>query len=226
MSPAAARPKFVPSSIRHQKDSIMPPIVRRFWSQPRRILTDLLAVDDSAHAVAAGAAVGIFLGLTPTVGIQMILVALIALCARGWLYFNRTAALLMVYITNPLTIVPIYWFNYRVGAAVVGGDADRSELASAVTFDGLANWWDSMQALAITVGWPLLVGSLIVATIGATATYPAVRWMVRKLRAPAVETESIAIETPVDDAKPESTIEQSAIEQSTIEQAPSRQDVA
>ena len=71
----------------------MPPIVRRFWTQPRRIARELLALDDSPHAIAAGAAVGIWLGLTPTVGIQMVLVALLALICRGWLYFNRTAAL-------------------------------------------------------------------------------------------------------------------------------------
>ena len=181
----------------------MPPIVRRFWSQPRRILTDLLAVDDSAHAVAFGAAVGMFLGLTPTVGIQMLLVALVAVFARGWLYFNRTAALLMVYVTNPLTLVPIYWFNYRVGASIVGGSATRDDLAAAVTYDGLADWWASIQTLVVSIGWPLLVGSLVVATIGSAITYPAVRWMVRRLRGTDERIE-IHVAKPADDAASDS----------------------
>ena len=164
----------------------MPPVLRRFWTQPRRIFRELLALDDTAHAIAAVAALGIWIGLTPTVGAQMVIVALIALCARGWLYFNRTAALLMVYITNPFTIVPIYWFNYRVGLAMLGqtrGQADQSELAATLQYDSLAGWWDSVQTLAVTVGWPLLAGSLVVATIGAAATYPLVAWAIRKLRA-------------------------------------------
>ena len=171
----------------------MPPIVRRFWTQPRRIASELLALDDSPHAIAAGAAVGIWLGLTPTVGIQMVLVALLAWMCRGWLYFNRTAALLMVYITNPLTIVPIYWFNYQVGATLIGGSATKDELARSLKYDDLPSWWDSVEHLISAIGWPLLVGSLIVATIGAAFTYPLMRWSVRKLRSDAPGDQTIAV---------------------------------
>lgn len=160
----------------------MPPIVRRFWTQPRRIASELLALDDSPHAIAAGAAVGIWLGLTPTVGIQMVLVALLAMVCRGWLYFNRTAALLMVYITNPLTVVPIYWFNYRIGASLIGGSSSRDELADALSYDSFSEWWDSVSTLAMQIGPPLLVGSLVVATLGAVLMYPITWIVVKKLR--------------------------------------------
>ena len=174
----------------------MPQVLRRFWSQPRQILRDLLAVDDSAHAIAAGATVGIFIGLTPTVGIQMILVAILAVFARGWLYFNRTAALLMVYVTNPLTLVPIYWFNYTVGADLIGGDAEKSELSQALHYDSLASWWESVQTLAVTIGAPLLVGSLVVATVASVLMYPAVRFLVRRFRDAAPATDEAAASPP------------------------------
>ena len=161
----------------------MPPLLRRFWTQPRRIWTELLALDDTAHAIAAGAAVGIWLGLTPTVGVQMILVALLAFFCRGWLYFNRTAALLMVYVTNPLTVVPIYWFNYRVGMALVGGTGSREQLSAALQYDSLSQWWESVRTLAVSVGPPLLLGSLIVATASAAVMYPLTFALVRRLRA-------------------------------------------
>ena len=153
------------------------------WLHPRLILRELLALDDSPHAIALGAAIGMWLGLTPTVGVQMVLVIALAACTGRLLYFNRTAALLAVYVTNPLTIVPIYWFNYRVGQAILGGaEGDRGELEDALHYEGLSQWWATVVRLAREFGWPLLVGSLVVAGVVAAVTYPAVRALVRSFR--------------------------------------------
>ena len=154
------------------------------WLHPKAIWHDLLALDDRPHAIAAGAAVGMWLGLTPTVGAQMVLVVALAWATCRLVYFNRTAALLAVYVTNPLTIVPVYWFNYRVGTAILGGEsAGRDEMAAALDYEGLSGWWDTVTDLAQRYGVPLLVGSLIVATVATALTYPLVLWTVRRLRA-------------------------------------------
>ena len=178
----------------------MPPLVRRFWTQPRRIVRELLAVDDSPHAVAAGATVGMFIGLTPTVGLQMVLVALLSLAAKGKLYFNRAAALLLVYITNPLTLVPIYWFNYQVGARLVGGQASRDQLAAALRYDDFGTWWRTVQTLSVSIGRPLLVGSLLVATIASALTYPLVRRAVKSLHEASEEATEEASDGATDGA--------------------------
>ena len=47
-----------------------------WWSDPRKLLRHILLLDDSAHSIALGTAVGMTIGLTPTVGVQMILVML------------------------------------------------------------------------------------------------------------------------------------------------------
>ena len=62
--------------------------------------------------VAGGVAMGIIIAMTPTVGIQMILVVIIHTIIR----VNRLAGIIMVYISNPLTLIPIYWLDYVVGS--------------------------------------------------------------------------------------------------------------
>lgn len=156
------------------------------WLHPKHILRDLLALDDRPHAIALGTTIGMFLGLTPTVGVQMILVMVLAFCTSRVLYFNRTAAILAVYVTNPLTLIPIYWFNYCVGTAVLQAPShSRGDLAAVLRYEGVSEWLATVQTLLHQFGWPLLVGSLIVATIVSAVTYPTVLWAVRRVRVAA-----------------------------------------
>ena len=86
---------------------------------PRSLLRKILLLDDTAHSIALGTAIGMFIGMTPTVGIQMILVLCLAFATRPLFHFNKVAALLTVYISNPFTVLPIYWFNYSIGTYFV-----------------------------------------------------------------------------------------------------------
>src|SRR3990172_6945415 len=81
---------------------------RRWWTRPRTFIRHILLADDTPHSIALGTAIGTFIGLTPTGGVQMLLVMLVAFLCRPLFRFNQIAALLMVYISNPLTAVPIY----------------------------------------------------------------------------------------------------------------------
>ncbi len=78
----------------------------------------VLSHQGSPYNLAMGFAVGIFVALTPTVGVQMIIAASIA----HFLKANRVIAAALAWVTNPLTIVPIYYFNYRVGLLLLPGD--------------------------------------------------------------------------------------------------------
>jgi len=61
--------------------------------------------------VSLGDAVGDFLGLTPTVGVQMYLVAVVWSIYRYIFrrHFNLPVGVAMVWISNPLTMVPLYY---------------------------------------------------------------------------------------------------------------------
>ena len=147
----------------------------RWWSSPRTLLRYILMLDDIPHSIALGTAIGMFIGLTPTVGIQMILVMLVAGLTSRLFQFNRVAALLTVYISNPLTVVPIYWALYKVGTIFVGGNLSPEDFARMMD----QQWWDTIVMLFVEVGEPLLVGTCIVATIGGLVTYPVIRWLLR-----------------------------------------------
>lgn len=155
-----------------------------WWTNPRALLRAILQLDDTPHSIALGTAVGMFIGMTPTVGIQMGLVMLFAFLVRPLFYFNRVAAVITVYISNPLTLVPIYWFNYQVGTLFVEGDLDREAFAAIFQGRNADHVWDLLLELFVDVGTPLIVGSLVVATICSVLTYPAMLWLVRKCQKP------------------------------------------
>lgn len=153
-----------------------------WWSSPRTLLRAILMLDDSTHSIALGTAVGMFIGMTPTVGIQMILVVLFAFVTNRFLRFNRAAALITVYVSNPITAAPIYWFNYKVGALFIHGSFTYGTFAKVLEFSGFAGWWETIVALFVEIGPPLIVGTLIVAPSSACIAYPTMFWLLRTVR--------------------------------------------
>ncbi len=136
------------------------------------LLRSILMLDDSAHSIALGTAIGMFIALTPTVGIQMLIVVCVAFVTRPFFKFNQVASLITVYISNPLTIVPIYWFDYKIGTYYVGGSLTQKDFARILEFEGFSGWWETVKQLLLEVGSPLIIGSLIVATFFSLMTYP------------------------------------------------------
>ncbi|MEQ9069058.1 MAG: DUF2062 domain-containing protein, partial [Gimesia chilikensis] len=116
------------------------------------LLRSILMLDDSAHSIALGTAIGMFIALTPTVGIQMLLVVCVAFLTRPLFRFNQVASLITVYISNPLTIVPIYWFDYKVGTLFVGGSLTQKDFARILEFEGFSGWWETVKQLLLEVG--------------------------------------------------------------------------
>ena len=57
----------------------------------------------TAEEVARGMALGVFIGLTPTMGIQMPLAFFFAMLLKE----NKIAAVIGVWISNPMTAIPI-----------------------------------------------------------------------------------------------------------------------
>lgn len=157
----------------------------KWWSSPRTLLRRILMLDDSPHAIALGTAIGAFIGMTPTVGLQLILVMITSALTRKLFYFNRAAALVTVYISNPLTVVPIYYLLFRTGALLVPGEITREELEAVLQFEGIEGWWAAVTRLAREIGAPLLVGTAIIAPVCGLVTYPVMLWLLKKTRGTA-----------------------------------------
>ncbi len=169
------------------------------WRTPKNLWWQILALDDTNHSKALGVAIGMWIGMTPTVGIQMILVMLFAVLTGRFFHFNRVAALLTVYISNPLTMLPIYWFDYTVGTWFVPGNATQSDFAKILEYNGFAEWWETILGLFVTIGAPLVLGSLVVATVCGLVTYPLMRWLLyclpARTPADAIDTEDLTLDS-------------------------------
>ncbi len=99
---------------------------------------------------ARGVAAGVFCGCFPFFGFQILLGIGLASLVRG----NHLLAAAGTWISNPFTYIPLYWFNYSVGSALLGAS------------DGLPEW-NQLNLLNLwEQGWGfssrLLVGSSVV----------------------------------------------------------------
>lgn len=74
-----------------------------------------IKIRGNPRKIALGFALGIFIGLTPSMGFQMGVAVFLA----ALLKWNKISAATGVWITNPLTAVPIYGFTYMVGVKVL-----------------------------------------------------------------------------------------------------------
>ena len=102
--------------------------------------------------VAKGFALGIFIGMTPTFGVQMPIAFFFAWLLRE----NKLAAIIGVWVTNPLTAPFIYASEYEIGRLLRG--MERLSLPTEYTLDTLSHL--SWNILA-----PLCAGSLIFAIL-------------------------------------------------------------
>ncbi|MBE3070462.1 MAG: DUF2062 domain-containing protein [Planctomycetes bacterium] len=157
---------------------------RAGWNRARGWFIHLLHLDDSAHSIAMGAALGMFIAFTPTIGIQMMLIFFVTSIFRA----NRVAGVPMAWVTNPATIVPVFWFNLYIGTLVVGGSdsmlADFEAAARNVVahdlpwWDLVKQWWDVVMEVAV----PLWVGSVIVGLVVGALTYAIMYYLITTYR--------------------------------------------
>ena len=104
-----------------------------------------------------------FVTFTPTVGFQMVLVVFLAWLLRA----NKAVGVPLVWITNPATIVPIFYTCYRVGRFVLQQEGVGLEWWEELAHP-TGSWWGHVVFYwkhIMEIASPLWVGSAIVATI-------------------------------------------------------------
>lgn len=142
----------------------------------RRFIKPVVTAHDTPHAVALGMAVGIFVALTPTIGIQMMVAAFIATLLGA----NRLVAIAMVWLSNPLTAAPMYWFDHYLGIQFTGGETLGLDFVNErIAQIGLTNWWSIVDVLSGEVFWPMLIGGLIFGLVVALPLYPVSLWALK-----------------------------------------------
>lgn len=144
------------------------------------VVFKILHVQDSPHRIALGVALGVFIGWTPTIPFQMAAALLVCWIFRA----NKAAGVPMVWVTNYVTMVPIYGFNYVVGCWMLG--RDYTSTAFLEKFRRPGSIWDKMQAWVDVIwdfGLPLWLGSVAIGLVLALASYFLTKWWVRAYRA-------------------------------------------
>ena len=111
----------------------------------------------SRRGVAAGVAAGLFIGLLIPVA-QILLAAVAAVALRA----NIPVAAAATFITNPLTVPPIYYAAYHLGAWATG-----APVPAALSLADPSSIWENLG----TIGLPLLAGLGIAATLLSLASY-------------------------------------------------------
>jgi len=119
------------------------------------------------RSVSGAFAVGLFFAFWP-VPLQMLLAAIGAILVR----VNLPISVTLVWITNPITIPPIFYFSYLVGTWMLGTPA------LGVEFEFTAGW----IAQELSLIWkPLFLGSLICGTVSAVTGYVTIQIIWRRL---------------------------------------------
>lgn len=131
------------------------------------------------HSAAGGVAVGMFCGLIPG-PFQMLGAAICSAIFR----VNLPLSMLTTLYTNPFTIVPLYVMAFGLGRLVVAGG---EEFVAPPDYgsEGVIAWVKALMNWMITLGRPLAVGLVLLASLLAVAGYAAVRvaWRIYLVRA-------------------------------------------
>ena len=171
-----------------------------FW---REKVAPLLKAKDSPEHLARGAAIGVFVGLTPTVGVQMAIVVLIAAIPR--VKFNIPLACAMVWISNPLTMIPLYYGMYWLGVLLLSRREmhfNKFETTVQALIDSIKNGesllesaWQGLTGMfdiGMHIALPMWIGGTVLGIIAAIPAYIIILHTVRRRRAAAAGKQASA----------------------------------
>jgi len=165
-----------------------------------RVYQHLILPFQETHApiweVAWGASIGMFVGLTPTMGVQMYVTALIWLVCRYLLRFpfHLGIAIAMVWVSNPITFIPLYFLYLKTGdwlLGYLGFIPDHLSFAmfreSVLAMQGQEIGWlhrllSGLYAIVVRYGWAIVVGSIVYTIPGTVLAYPVTALLLRRYR--------------------------------------------
>ena len=144
------------------------------WRAQRFVKYRVLHVDDTPHRIALGVGLGFFLTWLPLIGAQTVLVLVLCTVLKA----NKVVGLPFVWLSNPLTIIPIYYPSYWLGvriipkASVLSLGAWRAMVAQVFDADqGFIERALGFWRFAWGIAAPLWVGSVLFALVVGGMTY-------------------------------------------------------
>lgn len=176
-------------SYSHDLSNMLRKFLRRWSPDPEKIqkikglgwlkpfLRDPYLFHMNRRSVSLAFFVGVFCAFLPIPG-QTLTAALLAL----WWRANLPISMMLIWLTNPITMPAILYANYELGRRILG----KERLA--FNFEMSFNW---LMTEAQAIWWPLLTGSLIVGLVTGSLAWLGIRllwqwqvvrsWEIRKL---------------------------------------------
>jgi len=132
----------------------------------------LLRLKGDPHSLSLGAAIGVFIGITPTIPLHTVVILALTVITRSSFIAGLITSWL---VCNPLTYVPQYYFSLRLGNLATPYHLDWSKIK--VVLDILlsdASFSLRLQSL-LTLGYEaiivMLVGGVLLAMPFTIASY-------------------------------------------------------
>lgn len=135
-------------------------------------IRQVLVIQEPPRRIAVAFAVGLFLGMSPLLGVHTILALAVA-----WLFkLNKFVTLMGVFVTNPWTIVPIYSFGTWLGARIIGMDTVLPSIDwSHIT---LVSFFEGFRPLVT----PFFLGTTVLGLVCAVMSYALIILAIRRRR--------------------------------------------
>ncbi|RMF20075.1 MAG: DUF2062 domain-containing protein [Gammaproteobacteria bacterium] len=118
------------------------------------------------HSVRRAMMIGLFWAFIP-MPFQMVAAAFCALRFNA----NLPLSVALVWISNPLTMPPIFYFNYLFGAWILGTDTQDYSFELS---------WEWLSHNLAEVGIPLYFGSAVLGLLFGSVAYLLVEWLWRR----------------------------------------------
>ena len=121
-----------------------------------------LKIRGRPNEIALGLALGLFVGMTPSMGFHTAIAVFFAALFK----WNKISSAIGVWVTNPLTAPVIYPVNYFIGAKLIGLQKDYFVFKA----NGFATIY-KMMLKAPEIFWALIIGGIVLGLPLAVAGY-------------------------------------------------------
>ncbi|MEM6961310.1 MAG: DUF2062 domain-containing protein [Myxococcota bacterium] len=159
----------------------------------KAVLIDrVFGLRDTPHRIALGVALGLMIAFTPTLGVQIALYLFFATLLGA----NRFSGMPLLFISNPISAVPFYYFCWSVGSYCLNFGLPESGAEGAVVTSigtlvdhklGTQIWtpsfWTQLGSALLSLSTELWVGSMLLGVCTGLPGYFLSRWAVGAYRA-------------------------------------------
>ncbi|MFC1567505.1 DUF2062 domain-containing protein [Thermodesulfobacteriota bacterium] len=157
----------MPSSKNNQETKTSGRLLRNY--SIRAFIANAKTLQGDPHYVAVGMAIGVFIGITPTIPLHTVIAVALAFVLRG----SKPAAIIGVWFANPITIPLFYWASYEIGMFLLG---------KSIPFDVKYESIGKLLELGLDVTVAMIAGGAILGILPGIAAYFITRKIFTKIR--------------------------------------------